>query len=166
MQATGSKPESGAGCVNREELWTLAEERVRNADALLAASQWSAAYYLAGYAVECALKAYLPAYLDRTGKIFRERDYIKKLEKCWTHGLTLLVELADLTEQLERARGANSNLKRCWSVVENWDETSRYDRKTEQDARDLYEAITQEPDGVLRWLRQLSKAGASTKDST
>ena len=89
--------------MNREELWTLAEERVRNADALLAASQWSAAYYLAGYAVECALKAYLPAYLDRTGKIFRERDYIKKLEKCWTHGLTLLVELADLTEQLEKS---------------------------------------------------------------
>jgi hypothetical protein len=43
--------------VNRTQLQQLAEERVRDAEALLNAGQWSGAYYLAGYAVEFALKA-------------------------------------------------------------------------------------------------------------
>ncbi|MSU78452.1 MAG: HEPN domain-containing protein [Gemmataceae bacterium] len=43
--------------VNRTQLQQLAQERVRDADSLLKAGQWSGAYYLAGYAVECGLKA-------------------------------------------------------------------------------------------------------------
>jgi HEPN domain-containing protein len=43
--------------VNRTQLQQLAEERVRDAKALPNAGQWSGAYYLAGYAVECGLKA-------------------------------------------------------------------------------------------------------------
>jgi hypothetical protein len=35
----------------------MAGERVRDAAALLKARRWSAAYYLAGYAAECGLKA-------------------------------------------------------------------------------------------------------------
>lgn len=43
--------------MNRIEWQRIAEERARDAEALLAAGQWSGAYYLAGYAVECGLKA-------------------------------------------------------------------------------------------------------------
>jgi len=43
--------------VNRTQLQQLAEERVRDAEALLKAGQWSGAYYLAGFAVEFGLKA-------------------------------------------------------------------------------------------------------------
>jgi len=37
----------------------VARAREREAKALLAASEWSGAYYLSGYAVECGLKAVL-----------------------------------------------------------------------------------------------------------
>ncbi len=40
--------------VNRAELQQLAEDRILDAQALLAVNRWSGAYYLAGYAVECA----------------------------------------------------------------------------------------------------------------
>ncbi len=43
--------------VNKTDFERLTEERVNDARALLAAGRWPAAYYLAGYAVECALKA-------------------------------------------------------------------------------------------------------------
>ncbi len=43
--------------MNRMEFQGLAEIRIREAEILLAAGAWDGAYYLAGYAVECALKA-------------------------------------------------------------------------------------------------------------
>ena len=43
--------------MNRTDFQKLAEERIAEAKILLDAGKWSGAYYLAGYAVECALKA-------------------------------------------------------------------------------------------------------------
>jgi len=42
--------------MNRADFQQLADERISEAAVLLAASKFSGAYYLAGYAVECALK--------------------------------------------------------------------------------------------------------------
>jgi len=42
--------------MDRAQLHQLADDRIRDARALLAAKRWSGAYYLAGYAVECMLK--------------------------------------------------------------------------------------------------------------
>jgi HEPN domain-containing protein len=44
--------------VNRQEARQLADEWVVDAKLLLDAGRWHAAYYLAGYAVECGLKAW------------------------------------------------------------------------------------------------------------
>ena len=43
--------------VNRRSFQQLADLRLREADALLQVKEWSGAYYLAGYAIECGLKA-------------------------------------------------------------------------------------------------------------
>ena len=43
--------------MNRTDLQLLAEDRLKDAGVLLANGRFGAAYYLAGYAVECALKA-------------------------------------------------------------------------------------------------------------
>ena len=43
--------------MDRSDLQVLAEARVVDAEALLEAGRWAAAYYLLGYAVECGLKA-------------------------------------------------------------------------------------------------------------
>jgi HEPN domain-containing protein len=39
------------------KLQELAELRLKDAEILLAAHRWDAAYYLLGYCIECALKA-------------------------------------------------------------------------------------------------------------
>jgi HEPN domain-containing protein len=43
--------------MNREDLKRLSLIRIREAHVLLKASEYSGAYYLAGYSLECALKA-------------------------------------------------------------------------------------------------------------
>jgi hypothetical protein len=61
--------------MNRAELQQLAEDRRLDAEALLAAQRWAGAYYLAGYAVECGLKACIMAYVERTGVIFKNPKF-------------------------------------------------------------------------------------------
>ena len=43
--------------MEKSKLQELAGLRLKDSEALLAAGQWDAAYYLMGYCVECALKA-------------------------------------------------------------------------------------------------------------
>jgi HEPN domain-containing protein len=86
----------------------MAEERVRDAAALLSTRRWSAAYYLGGYAVECGLKACVVAYVKRNADvIFRERRYS---EKCWTHDIEELVQLAGLSPERDADASLNSVL--------------------------------------------------------
>jgi len=139
--------------LSRAELQQLAEDRILDAQALLAVQRWSGAYHLAGYAVECGLKSCILAHLDRTGILFKDRNYLKLLADCWTHELDKLVGIAGLTAELGVACGANPGLAGYWGVAKDWKETSRYEQKTEAEARALYEAITHQPDGVLRWIR-------------
>jgi HEPN domain-containing protein len=139
--------------VNCLELQSLTRERVRDAKALLAYGQWPGAYYLAGYALECALKSCILKHLYDTGMIFKDRKYLDKLGKCWTHDLEQLLELADLTADFDKARGANRQLDVHWTVAKDWQEISRYERRTEAEARELFQAITNVPDGVLTWIQ-------------
>jgi HEPN domain-containing protein len=60
--------------VNRAELQRLTRDRIRDAKALLTAGRWSGAYYLAGYAVECGLKACIIVQLMKTDQ-FPERRF-------------------------------------------------------------------------------------------
>jgi HEPN domain-containing protein len=91
--------------VNRAELQQLAQERIADARVLLAARGWSAAYCIAGYAVECALKACL-------AKLMKSEEFPDKkfAEKCWTHNLTQLLELAGLNEDFEAALQSDPDL--------------------------------------------------------
>jgi HEPN domain-containing protein len=140
--------------VNRPELQRLAAERLRDAEILLAGSQWSAAYYLAGYAVEIALKSCILHHIEKTGAIFKDRDYLNKLSKCWTHELDKLLDLANLIGEMGLATKGNLALRNFWGTARDWKETSRYEQKAEAQARNLHEAITQDPDGVLKWIQK------------
>ena len=136
--------------MNRAELQQLSAERIEDAQALLAASRWPGAYYLAGYSLECALKSCVLAYIDRTGIIFEDKKYA---EKCWTHDLVDLVRQAGLTVERDKAAGADPDLGRKWQIVKDWSETSRYRMSTQSQAEDLFAAITDDTDGVLQWVK-------------
>ena len=137
--------------MNRAELRQLAEDRVLDAGALLAAQRWSAAYYLAGYSVECGLKACITAYVENNAHvIFERRDFSAK---CWTHNIEDLLTLADPTNARKQDALNDPILGQNWAVVKDWAETARYEQKTEAQATDLYNAITDKVHGVLLWIR-------------
>jgi hypothetical protein len=139
--------------MNRPEFQQLAEVRIREAEALLAAGFWDGAYYLAGYAVECGLKACILKLVEQTGIIFDDRKFA---EKCWTHNLDDLVDLLGLTADVKSVKGSpptRPDVATRWEVVKDWKETSRYARIPEQKARGLFAAITDPAYGVLQWIR-------------
>lgn len=137
--------------MTRADWQQIAEERVKDAHALIIASQWSGAYYLAGYAVECGLKSCVLRRLAAAPElIFLEKRYS---EKCWTHNLEDLIELADLKSARASAVAANAALDTNWQTVKDWSEQDRYRMKTEVQARELVVAVTDNANGVLPWIK-------------
>lgn len=136
--------------MNRVELRQLAEDRALDAQVLLANGRWSGAYYLAGYAVECGLKAGVLVHIERTGIIFEDKKYA---EKCWTHDLNDLMTFAGLQEALATDTGVNANLRDNWLSVRDWSELSRYQLIPEAEARTLVDAVNHPTNGMLPWIR-------------
>jgi HEPN domain-containing protein len=128
----------------------LAEDRILDAACLLAGGRWAGAYYLAGYAVECGLKACIMAHVEASGAIFQDRKFS---EKCWTHDLEELLKLANLKPTLDADTAANAALSVNWTAARDWTETSRYEQKTQPEAQAMYDAIANHPDGMLPWIR-------------
>lgn len=88
--------------MNRKLLQRLTRERTRDARALLKDQQYSGAYYLGGYAVECALKACIAKSTNRHD--FPDLTIVKK---CHTHDLQELLKLAGLNLDLNDALTAD-----------------------------------------------------------
>jgi hypothetical protein len=141
----------GRVSLSRIELQQLADVRLAEANALLAAGMWDGAYYLAGYAVECGLKACIMAYVERSGVIFEDKKFS---EKCWTHDLNALVDLAKLKPARDAEAAADVQFKLNWETAETWKETSRYTRNGEADARALVAAVGDATHGVLLWIKR------------
>jgi hypothetical protein len=79
------------------------------------------------------------AYIERTGVIFQDRRFA---EKCWTHDIEAPVKAADLEMTRGLDMSGNPALALNRQHAKDWAETARYERKTEVEARRLYEAIT------------------------
>lgn len=136
--------------MNKHELEILSSIRIEEAAVLLKAECYHGAYYLAGYALECILKACI-------AKQVKQFDFPdKKLANdSYTHDLTKLLITAGLKQELMRQESKDINFKLNWSVANKWSEESRYDHSIQrQDARDLFEAITENESGVLAWLKK------------
>lgn len=135
--------------MNRSGFQRIAELRLRESKALLEAGCADGAYYLAGYAVECALKACL-------AKRTQEHDFPEREARdYYSHNLERLLGFAKLKIDLEQAMLASSAMKTSWAILQSWSEESRYEQgKTEQEARDLLAAIEDRTGGLLPWLRQ------------
>lgn len=137
--------------MNRAELRRLANDRIEDARILLDHDRWTAAYHLVGFAVETGLKACILKFVEDTGVIFTDKKFA---EKCWTHRLEDLIKQANLEPKLGQDIQANPTLGGYWGVVKDWTEISRYQQKTDAEAKDLYDAVTSDPDGVFRWIQQ------------
>jgi HEPN domain-containing protein len=134
--------------MNRNDLQRLAGRRIREARTLFRAGEYSGAYYLAGYVVECALKA---CYARTTQRY----DFpAKTARQVFTHNLTELVVLAGLNKELEIAIRKSGRLAANWNITCEWSEDSRYKVWIRDDAEAILSAINTRRDGVLPWIKQ------------
>ena len=95
----------------------LAELRLSEAKLLAKQGYPSGAYYLAGYAVECALKAHIAAQFKENQ--IPDRAFVNDID---THDLKKLIRLAGLEAELDSARQADVVFGQRWTVVEKWTE--------------------------------------------
>ena len=135
--------------MNRVDFQDLAELRLRESRALLTGGFPDGAYYLAGYAVECAIKACI-------AKRTQEHDFPEKeSSRYYDHNFGKLLGYARLSIEWNEAIQVSPAMKASWDIVRNWSEESRYEKKkTLQEAQDLLNAIEDRTGGVLPWIRQ------------
>lgn len=137
--------------MNRADFQDLAQRRIIDAEVLLKNDRHEAAYYLAGYSVECALKACIA----RRTKEFDFPD-LKRVKASYTHNLEELLKVAELEDELVNERKSDAELDANWKAVKDWSEDKRYALSIpEQKARDLCSAISDPNHGVLQWLMKL-----------
>jgi hypothetical protein len=134
--------------LTRRHFQKLADLRAQEAAVLVQNRKPQGAYYLAGYAVECAFKACI-AKETRRHEFPPKRKYVQDV---YTHNLSSLLQLTGLDKQLENDMKANAALGINWGVVKEWDEESRYVVSGLR-GKDMYAALTG-PDGVLTWIKQ------------
>jgi len=135
--------------MNRNDLRALARTRLRESRILFARGEYSGAYYLAGYVIECGLKACI-------AKQTRRHDFPDRgtANKSWSHELVELVGVAKLKPALDAERIGDPQFDANWGVVKDWKTETRYVGKDRRQAEGLIRAISDRRHGVLRWLRR------------
>lgn len=124
--------------MNRNDFQRLAKVRIEEAKALLDNRLFAGAYYLAGYSVECAIKAYVAKQTNQYD--FPDKELVAKVYK---HSPKELIGGAGLDSGLEQEINTDNAFAGYWGVVSKWSERHRYDlNKDEKDARELCNAIT------------------------
>jgi len=134
--------------VNRDDLRDLAEVRIREARALFRTRHYDGAYYLTGYAVECALKACI-------AKRTKRYDFPEKriVIDSHTHDISQLIKVSGLQAALEAEMRRDPAFEVNWAIVKDWNEGTRYSRHDVQAATSIIDAVTDRRHGVFRWLR-------------
>ena len=136
--------------MNRRAFQKLAEMRLADARALLKPKRYDAAYYMAGYTVECALKACI-------AKRTKRHDFpAKDANSLYTHELEALLSHAGIKQAFDAERREDPALDREWMVVKDWNpNTIRYEIRrmgAAQSAKAIVGAIENRQHGVLQCL--------------
>lgn len=135
--------------IKRADLKANAKAKLADAILLLENKRFSNAYYLAGYAVELAIKScisrkFLP-------DVIPDRAYV---DATYKHSLKELIGTAGLTADLNEKIRADATFAMHWSYVARWTETSRYEAIDSYTSQTMIAAITDRTSGVLKWIEQ------------
>ncbi len=135
--------------MKRNDLQKLTRLRLKEAKVLLRNHCPEGAYYIAGYAVECAIKACIAKRTERFD--FPDKRFA---ERIWNHDLAKLITAAGLDEHLKVAK-RESRFDDQWAVVTKWNPESRYEQRSRAEAEALIRALENREHGVLKWLKHL-----------
>jgi HEPN domain-containing protein len=127
-----------------------ATEKLAAARVLLHAGYPSDAYYLAGYAIEFALKSII-------ARRFRAATIpdLKLVRQIYSHDLDALARQAGVLGALEIAAESDRALRDAWTIARTWNVDVRYGHTDFATASEYIEAIGGGDDqqGLLGWLR-------------
>ena len=125
--------------------------RREDAHALLGATRWRGAMYMAGYSIECLLKAKLMrmygcSNLRNLEEELQRRGLLAERATIFTHQLEILLRLANGLDRLRR----NAQLWQVFNIVNLWIPAWRYnpDLSNREDARDYLSAV----DSIRHWI--------------
>ena len=105
--------------IDRAELRRLAQARLADAQALRFAGGYDGAIYLAGYAVELALKARICDTL-RWSWFLSRRGEFNNYQSLRTHNLNVLLDFSSIQSRVR------SDYEAAWGAVESWNPDWRY----------------------------------------
>jgi hypothetical protein len=109
---------------------------------------YDGAYYLAGYAVECALKACIAK--DTRRHQFPDK---KKVDLSHSHDLVQLIRVAGLEDEHRGRLRHYPDFEANWEVAKRWSEQSRYRKHSRESAHELLLAVTDKSHGVITWIK-------------
>lgn len=135
--------------MTKSDLEKLALLRLEDAIFLLQANRCSSAYYLAGYAVELALKACIAKLVQPNAipdKAFINAIYVHKLDS--------LLNTAGLRPAFDADSKADTQLAAYWAIANNWSEESRYAFWDPFAAASLIQAVHEPNHGVFQWVKK------------
>lgn len=136
--------------MNRSDLQRLTRIRLREARVLLTNGHYQGAYYLLGYAVECALKACIARQTRRYD--FPDR---KLVNDSYTHDLSKLLSVSGLEPEYRKESDNNPTFELNWTIVKDWSEQSRYTVSVNKTrAADFRSAVVGRRHGILPWLQK------------
>ena len=104
---------------NRLEFQALTVERLTDAGALLKAGRYACAYYISGYAIECALKACIARRTNQDDFPPREAA------RYYVHDRPKLLDSAGLSSAFEQELKQDATFRRNWAAVKDWTEETR-----------------------------------------
>lgn len=134
--------------MNRADFRKLALTRLGDAKLLLKSRRYGAAYYLAGYAVECSLKACLAKKTQRY-QFPPKPEEVR--QRYYTHDLQILAQECDLVGEIKKG---HAKLQAYWNTIKDWTEQSRYKPSDGNRARDILLAIEDPSDGMLQCIKR------------
>ncbi len=112
--------------------------------------RYDGAYYLLGYAVECALKAYIAKQTKRYD--FPDKKFVNDI---YTHDLNKLLSVSGLESDYRKEIMRTPNFELNWTVVKDWSEQSRYTIGVSRaKAKDFRSAVVSRRTGILPWLQR------------
>ncbi len=135
--------------LTKKDLENLAEMRLGDANLLLQNQRASSAYYLAGYAMDLALKVCISKQIQSA--VIPDKAFINEI---YTHKLDKLLGLAGLRTQFDSDSRINPQLDANWAIVTKWDEQSRYKLWDPLEAESLIKALNDPSYGVFQWVKR------------